>query len=43
MPSENDIHFMKLALEEAMLAFDQGEVPVGAILVREGKCYCESP
>lgn len=27
---------MGLALEEARLAFDKGEVPVGAILVRDG-------
>ena len=27
---------MKLALEQAKLAFDEGEVPVGAILVRGG-------
>ncbi len=32
---EKHIHFMKLALEEASLAFSEGEVPVGAVLVRE--------
>lgn len=31
--SENDIYFMRLALEEANLAFNEGEVPVGAVLV----------
>jgi tRNA(adenine34) deaminase len=31
-----DIYFMKLALEEARLAFDEGEVPVGAVLVKNG-------
>jgi tRNA(adenine34) deaminase len=31
-----DIYFMKLALEEACLAFDEGEVPVGAVLVKNG-------
>ena len=31
-----DIYFMKLALEEAGIAFSEGEVPVGAILVSEG-------
>jgi len=30
-----DIFFMKLALEEARLAFSEGEVPVGAILVKD--------
>ena len=28
---------MRLALEEATLAFEAGEVPVGAVLVRNGK------
>lgn len=30
---EQDIYFMKLALEEAGLAFSEGEVPVGAVIV----------
>jgi tRNA(adenine34) deaminase len=30
---ETDIHFMKMALEEANTAFAQGEVPVGSVLV----------
>jgi tRNA(adenine34) deaminase len=33
---ETDIYFMKMALEEAGLAFTEGEVPVGAVLVKEG-------
>jgi tRNA(adenine34) deaminase len=31
-----DAGFMKIALEEAVLAFQQGEVPVGAVIVRDG-------
>jgi tRNA(adenine34) deaminase len=31
---EKDIHFMKIALEEAQRAFDKGEVPVGTVLVK---------
>ncbi|HON58625.1 MAG TPA: tRNA adenosine(34) deaminase TadA [Smithella sp.] len=31
-----DYDFMKLALEEAESAYRRGEVPVGAVLVREG-------
>ncbi len=31
-----DIHFMSLALKEAEAAFEKGEVPVGAVLVKEG-------
>jgi len=33
---EEDIHFMRLALEEASLAFSEGEVPVGALVVING-------
>ena len=33
---EEDIHFMRLALEEAALAFSEGEVPVGALVVIRG-------
>ena len=29
----DDAYFMKKALVEAELAFDQGEVPVGAVIV----------
>ena len=32
--SENDIYFMRLALEEAEAAFDAHEVPVGAFIVQ---------
>ena len=32
-----DEHFMRLAMEQAKLAEQQGEVPVGAVLVKEGK------
>ncbi|WP_027590889.1 tRNA adenosine(34) deaminase TadA [Pseudomonas sp. RL] len=32
-----DEHFMRLALEQARLGAAQGEVPVGAVLVREGE------
>lgn len=34
---ENDIYFMGLALREASLAYKNGEVPVGAVLVRNGE------
>ncbi len=32
-----DIHFMRLALKGAETAFDEGEVPVGAVLVINGE------
>jgi tRNA(adenine34) deaminase len=37
MTAESDQLFMGLALEEARLAFEAGEVPVGAIVVRDGQ------
>lgn len=33
----NDEYFMKKALEEAQKAFDQDEIPVGAIVVAKGQ------
>ena len=34
---QSDAHFMKLALEEAKKAFDVDEVPVGAVIVHNGR------
>ena len=36
-PSEPDVHFMRQALKEARRAADEGEVPVGAVLVHDGR------
>jgi len=33
----NDNYFMEQALSEAAIAFDKGEVPVGAVIVCEGR------
>ena len=33
----SDDYYMRLALEQAQAAFQQDEVPVGALIVREGK------
>ena len=33
----SDEHFMKMAFQEAELAFQKGEVPVGAVVVSRGK------
>ncbi len=33
----DDTYFMKKALEEAQTAFDQGEVPVGAVIVVQNR------
>lgn len=32
--------WMRLALEEARKAFDEGETPVGAVLVKDGEVIC---
>jgi len=34
---QKDIYFMEKALEQARLAAMQGEVPVGAVIVKESK------
>lgn len=34
--------FMRRALEQARMAFDAGEVPVGAVIVREGRIIGEA-
>lgn len=33
----DDVYFMKRALQEAHLAFDKNEVPVGAVIVMKGQ------
>ncbi|QIA09539.1 nucleoside deaminase [Draconibacterium halophilum] len=33
----NDEYFMKKAIAEAVQAFDEGEIPVGAVVVSKGK------
>ena len=35
--SDDDVHFMKEALAFARIAFSEQEVPIGAVVVREGK------
>jgi len=35
--SESDLDFMRAALEEARTAAERGEVPIGAVIVHEGK------
>jgi len=36
-PARTDEHFMELALREAMAARAAGEVPIGAVVVRNGE------
>lgn len=33
----SDVIFMKKALDEARLAFEKGEVPIGAVIVKDGE------
>ncbi|MCW3489018.1 tRNA adenosine(34) deaminase TadA [Dethiobacter alkaliphilus] len=37
-----DQDFMREALKEAQLAFDKGEIPIGAVLVRDGQIIARS-
>ncbi len=34
---QTDEHYMRLALQEAALALEEGEVPIGAVIVARGK------
>lgn len=38
----SDEKYMRLALSEAQIAFDEGEIPIGAILVYEQKIIAKS-
>jgi tRNA(adenine34) deaminase len=40
--NECDVYFMRLALKEAGLAFQMGEIPVGAVLVKDEKLVSSS-
>ncbi|MDE6243174.1 MAG: hypothetical protein K2M14_04095, partial [Muribaculaceae bacterium] len=35
-PEQTDERFMRQALDEAMLAAEQGEVPIGAVITHRG-------
>lgn len=39
---EEDKQWMKLALKQAQLAYEQGEIPIGAVLVHNGKAIFKS-
>jgi tRNA(adenine34) deaminase len=38
----SDNHFMKKALQEAQIAFEEGEVPVGAVVVCENRIIAKA-
>jgi tRNA(adenine34) deaminase len=42
MVTEDDIYFMRLALNEAAFAFNEGEVPVGAVLVKDSNVIAKA-
>ena len=37
-----DEKWMQIAIQEAIKAEKEGEVPVGAVLVKDGLAYCKS-
>ena len=41
LAARSDVHFMEMALEEAWQAAREGEIPVGAVLVREGQVLAQ--
>ncbi len=41
LATRSDVHFMEMALEEARQAAREGEIPVGAVLVREGQVLAQ--
>ncbi|MDO5329990.1 MAG: nucleoside deaminase [Bacillota bacterium] len=38
----DDLFFMKEALKEAKLAFDEGEAPIGAVIVKDGEIIAKT-
>lgn len=34
---DDDLHFMRMAIDQAQLAHDAGEIPVGAVVVKDGR------
>lgn len=42
MPESPDELFMRLALQEAQAAMEEDEVPVGAVIVREGRVVAQA-
>ena len=37
MSLQEDERYMRLALEEAQLAYESGEIPIGAVVVCDGR------
>ena len=42
MNRDKDLEFMRRALELAELAAEQGDVPVGAVIVKDGEIISEN-
>jgi tRNA(adenine34) deaminase len=42
MHKDSDNYFMTIALEEAKLAFDKDEVPIGAVLIKDNEVIARS-
>lgn len=41
-PSQTDEQYMRLALEQAQLAYEQGEIPVGAVAVHKDEMIAQA-
>ena len=39
---KDDVFFMKIALEQAKLAYNQDEVPIGAVIVKDNKVVAKA-
>jgi tRNA(adenine34) deaminase len=42
LPDNTDEYFMRMALAEALVAYNEGEVPIGALLVKNGKIIAKA-
>jgi len=42
LKNTNDEKFMKTALKEAVKAFDKGDVPIGSVIVKDGKIIAKA-
>ncbi len=40
--TDDDIRFMKLALEEARMAFEEDEIPIGAVITGKGRIVAKA-
>ena len=39
---DNDIKYMKIALKEAQKAYNKGEIPIGAVIVKDNNIIAKA-